>query len=74
MSTGKRIFVKPGEGRKPRNLDSGRRIETDGEWVNDHPGHRRLLKCGDLVPTAPKKESKPSKAADSSPAPEKSKH
>ena len=51
------MYVKPGEGRMPRNIDSGRRIAAEGEWINDHAAHRRLLSCDDVVPATPPKKN-----------------
>lgn len=59
----RKIFVKPGEGRKPRNLATGHRIPATGAWLADSPGNRRLLKCGDLVPASPDKPAKAKKPA-----------
>ncbi len=53
MKKNGQVFVKPAEGRKPRNINSGRRIPVEGDWVNDNPQHRRLLNCGDLVESEP---------------------
>ena len=45
----KQFFVKPGAGRKPRNLDTSRRFAPAGELMNDTPANRRLLRTGDLL-------------------------